>query len=121
MAQEHQTSVVGDVVVFIQKEMKLGRSHWKLGRVSRLVPSAADGIVRSVIIEYINHNEEFFRDTKRSVRKMAVLFHEGELTLTQTLNAAAKAADVAMVVQMRKVTAAESHPPSSSSLAELQI
>ena len=113
--------VVGDVVVFIQKEMKLGRSHWKLGRVSRLVPSAADGIVRSVIIEYINHNEEFFRDTKRSVRKMAVLFHEGELTLTQTLNAAAKAADVAMVVQMRKVTAAESHPPSSSSLAELQI
>jgi hypothetical protein len=49
--------------------------------------------VRTVIIEYKNAQENKFRTTRRSVRKVAVLHREDELELVQELNAAAREAE----------------------------
>ena len=96
--------VVGDIVVFVKEERVLGDSIWKLGRISRILPSAADGIIRSVIIEYKNAGEGVFQDTKRSVRRFAILYREGELALMDALNEAAKEADIALQVQLNHDT-----------------
>ena len=92
--------IVGDIVIFIQDECALGESHWRLGRITRLITSAANGLIYSAIIEYKNASEDHFRDTKRSVRKFAILHREGELGLMDTLNEAAKIADINLEVQL---------------------
>ena len=90
---------IGDIVVFIKDENVLGDSLWRLGRICKLIPSAADGIVRSVVIEYRNATEKTFRETKRSIRKVAILYREGDLGLIETLNEAAREADRALEVE----------------------
>lgn len=90
-----------DIVVFIADEMILGDSLWKLGRVTRLIPSQVDGIVRSVILEYKNFTEDVFRDTKRSVRKIAIIHREGDLYLMDMLNDAAMINDVKHAVELQ--------------------
>jgi hypothetical protein len=92
---------VEDIVVFIADEMILGDSLWKLGRVTRLIPSQVDGIVRSVILEYKNFTEDVFRDTKRSVRKIAIIHREGDLYLMDMLNDAAMINDVKHAVELQ--------------------
>ena len=86
---------VGDIVLFLvtDSEHLLGQPRWKIARVAE-VEVSRDGLVRVVILEYRNANELVFRRTRRAVRKVAVLHHEGELELTQELNAASKHANV---------------------------
>lgn len=83
---------VGDIVIFVETEGVMSRPPWKIGRVSAAEPGA-DGQVRVVVVEYRVPGERVLRSTRRSVRKVAVLHHEGELELVQQLNQAAHAAD----------------------------
>ena len=101
---------IGDIVVFLRDEMVLGDSIWKLGMVDELIPSEADGIVRSVLIKYKNPTwikspaEKKFKRTKRAVRKMAIIYREGELGVLQTINEAAKMDDVRCQVQLNNTS-----------------
>lgn len=83
---------VGDIVVFLDMESVLGRPPWRTGRVAE-AELGTDGAVRIAVIEYFNPSEKVARRTRRSVRKIAVLHHEGDLELVQELNRAAHAAD----------------------------
>ena len=93
-----------DIVVFLKhdKEATLGDTLWKLGRIVEVVGSEGDGKVRSVRIEYKNPNEEVFRTTYRSVRKIAILFKEGDIELTDVLNEAARSGDQLFIQHMRR-------------------
>ena len=86
---------IGDIVVFLKLEAEAGFGEpvWRMGRVEKLEFSA-DGIIRSVVISYKNNPEKVFRTTRRSVRKVAILHHEGDLELTEELNIASKAAGI---------------------------
>ena len=86
---------IGDIVVFLKLEAEAGFGEpvWRMGRVEKLEFSA-DGIIRSVVISYKNNAEKVFRTTRRSVRKVAILHHEGDLELTEELNIASKAAGI---------------------------
>ena len=86
---------VGDVVIFLKSESDVGFGDpvWKMGRVEE-VQYSNDGVIRSVKVLYKNHNERVFRSTTRSVRKIAILHHEGELELVEQLNHAAKDAGI---------------------------
>ena len=96
--------IVGDIVVFIRDEAVLGESLWKLGVIEKLIPSQADGKVRAVLISYRNPTELKNRVTKRDVRKMAILYREGELELMEILNEASKADDIRCRVQLQHHT-----------------
>jgi hypothetical protein len=87
--------VVGDIVVFLQqdKEATLGDTLWRLGRVVEIFESTGDDKVRAVKIEYKNASQSVFQTTTRSVRKLAILFREGELEMTEALNEAAREGD----------------------------
>lgn len=91
---------VGDVVIFPREEgsVDLGERAWRTGRVQSLKESA-DGAVREVVIAYKNQSEKQERITTRAVRRIAVIFQEGELELIQSLNEAAKQANVDYQVQ----------------------
>jgi hypothetical protein len=91
---------VDDIIVFLKvdKEVALGQSLWRLGRIKKIVISA-DSRVRQATIEYKNHNESKSRETCRPVRKIAIIHREGDLELVQELNRAAKEATVGF--QMR--------------------
>ena len=69
------------------------RTIWRTGRVVQVENSTSDGIVRVVIIEYQNSGEQVFRLTRRSVRKIAIVYKEDQLELIDELNQAAKASD----------------------------
>ena len=86
---------VGDIVIFMKSEsdVSFGDPVWKMGRVEE-VQYSNDGVIRSVKVLYKNHNERVFRSTTRSVRKIAILHHEGELELVEQLNHAAKDAGI---------------------------
>jgi Family of unknown function (DUF5641) len=86
---------VGDIVIFLKtgEEQALGEPIWRIGRVAEIEQSEGDSLVRTVIIEYKNAQENKFRTTRRSVRKVAVLHREDELELVQELNAAAREAE----------------------------
>lgn len=96
--------LVDDIVVFIRDEAVLGESIWKLGIIEELIPSAADGKIRAVIISYRNPSELKNRTTKRDVRKMAILYREGELELLEILNEASKVDDIQAQVQLNHRT-----------------
>jgi hypothetical protein len=85
---------VGDIVVFQKKgvDQVIGRPIWSIGRVTSVAVSPKDGKIRTVNIEYKNHNEQVTRNTCRAVRSVAVLFSEGDLDLTQKLSAASREA-----------------------------
>lgn len=88
-----------DIVIFTkeEKDRVLGEPVWRTGRISETVRSG-DGKVRSVVIQYKNPNESVYRNTHRSVRKIAVLHKEGELELVEELNLAAKQANVSFLL-----------------------
>ena len=83
---------VGDICVFlVDRGEAIHHEVWKLGRIVEASPGI-DGVLRSVTIEYQNATEKVRRRTRRSLRKVAVLFSEDEISLTERLNNAAKAA-----------------------------
>ena len=69
------------------------RTIWRTGRVVQVENSTSDGIVRVVIFKYQNSGEQVFRLTRRSVRKIAIVYKEDQLELIDELNQAAKASD----------------------------
>ena len=90
--------------MFIRDEAVLGESLWKLGMIDSLIPSKADGLIRAVMVRYRNPSEQTTRTTKRDVRKMAVIYREGELDLMQILNEASKVNDIRCQVQLQHLT-----------------
>ena len=95
---------VGDICVFLQdRGESINNETWKLGRVTA-AHASADGLVRSVTLEYANASESKLRTTRRSVRRVAALFGEDEVFLVDKLNSAAKRADVHHNLVMKQQT-----------------
>lgn len=92
----------GDIVVFLERDqdVTLGDTLWRLGRVTEIFESEGDRKIRSLKIEYKNASEETSRFTNRAARKVAILFREGELELTEILNDAARAGDQLFIRHM---------------------
>ena len=107
---------VGDIVLFLKHdgEKGFGGARWKIGRIT-VVEESRDDIPRVVTIEYRNPDESVFRETRRSVRKIAVIHHEGDLSLVEELNLAAKAAGVNFFRQKDN----QSHKNMKESMAQL--
>ena len=86
---------VGDIVIFLKMETEasFGEPVWRIGRVEE-VEYSVDGVIRTVVISYKNSNEKVFRSTRRSIRKIAILHHEGDLELVEQLNAASRVAGI---------------------------
>ena len=82
-------------------EVQLGDPVWRLGRVTATELSA-DGLVRVAEIEYKNNDESVLRKTRRAVRRIAVLHHEGDLELVDQLNEASKKACREFVANIKK-------------------
>ena len=93
--RNNETVKKGDIVMFVKTESEqvLGQPVWRIGRIAE-VEISRDGLIRTAIISYKNASEKVFRTTRRSVRKIAVLHHEGELELVQQLNQAARQTDI---------------------------
>lgn len=87
--------LVGDIVVFSKDDIEqhLGTVVWRLGRVIDVIKSS-DNLIREVRIQYKNVNETVFRETKRSVRQIAVVHSETDLQIVDVLNEAAKKANI---------------------------
>lgn len=85
----------GDIVIFPTKDPNalLGEMPWKLGRV-RTAEAGSDDLTRVVVIEYRIPGEETMRETRRSVRQIAILFDEESLEMVDCLNAAAKKTNI---------------------------
>ena len=83
-----------DVVIFIKKnpDKVMTEEVWKIGRVKEL-HEGRDGEVRQVTITYTNASENVTRETKRDIRHVAVIHHEGDLPLVDVLNRAQKSAN----------------------------
>ena len=80
-------------------EVKLGDPMWRLARVKEVETSHRDGLVRVVTCEYRNSTETEFRTTRRSVRKLAVIYTEAELDISQELHIASCKADINFMVK----------------------
>ena len=74
---------VGDVVLFLKNEKEL-ESQYQYGMVSRL-HLGEDGLVRSVDLDYVNHDEGKRRSTNRTVRKIVVIHTIEEIGISQEL------------------------------------
>ena len=74
---------VGDVVLFLKNEKEL-ESQYQYGMVSKL-HLGEDGLVRSVDLEYVNHDERKKRTTTRTVRKVVVIHTVEEIGISQEL------------------------------------
>ena len=92
---------VGDIVVFLKcdKDVALGQSLWRLGRIVE-VKVSADGAKRMLRIQYKHKKEKVFRDTWRTTRKIAIIHREGDLELIQELNSAAKIAAICIYARI---------------------
>ena len=88
----------GDIVIFMkdEKDKVLGEPLWRTGRITSVVRSKDDK-VRTIIIEYKNAKETVFRETRRSVRRVAVLHKEGDLELVEELNRASRQANISFL------------------------
>ena len=92
---------VNDVIIFLKldKDQTFGTPVWRIGIVVETIPSS-DNLIRSVKISYKNAGESVFRTVTRSVRSVAVLFSEGELSLAEEL-AMARAGNLENVAVLR--------------------
>ena len=85
----------GDIVVFLRApDEMIGDQLWRLGQISELIMSE-DGVIRQVIIRWRKHWKENFHETRRSVRHIAILFSEDELSLVDQLKVASVKANAA--------------------------
>ena len=83
---------VGDICVFVvDRGEAIHNEIWKVGRIISL-KEGTDGLIREVTIEYRNAPDEPFKTTRRITRRVAILFSEDELSITESLNIASKAA-----------------------------
>ena len=63
----------GDLVYYKKKEGNELSSPWVVGQVENIF-RGRDGVIRRAIIKYQNANEDFKRETERSVRKLIKLY-----------------------------------------------
>ena len=75
---------VGDVVLFLKNEKEL-ETQYQYGMVSKVYPGN-DGLIRSVDVDYQNHNENVRRTTKRGVRNLVVIHPVDEIGISQELS-----------------------------------
>ena len=73
---------VGDVVLVQDSGMIKGK--WKLGRIVRAEPSARDGCVRSVDIQYKNPDATSFITISRPVQRIVVILPVDEEEACET-------------------------------------
>ena len=91
-----------DIVVFLRAPDELvGDQLWRLGQVTHLITSD-DGVVRQVIIRWRKHWKEEFHETRRSVRHIAILFSEDELTLVDHIRSASSQCNIAYIMTQKK-------------------
>ena len=83
---------VGDVVLFLKKEGLLNETY-QYGMV-KSTETGRDGKIRSIVLQYRNHNERFDRDTRRAVRQLVMIHKVDEINLLQELGRIATIADM---------------------------
>ena len=89
----------GDIVVFLRAPDELiGDQLWRLGQVAHLITSE-DGVARQVIIRWRKHWKEEFHETRRSVRHIAILFSEDELSLVDHIRSASAQTNAAHILE----------------------
>ena len=69
---------VGDVVLFLKSEQE-SNLNYQYGIV-RSINKSSDGRVRTIEVEYQNHNEKLKRKTVRGVRDVVVIYRVDELS-----------------------------------------
>ena len=90
-----------DIVVFLRSPDELiGDQLWRLGQVTHLITSD-DGVVRQVILRWRKHWREEFHETRRSVRHIAILFSEDELTLVDHIRSASSHCNKAHMISSK--------------------
>ena len=78
-----------DIVIFLKldKDQTFGTTVWRVARATEIHVSK-DGKDHSVTLEYKNPNESTFRKVKRSIRSVAVLCSEDEISLGEKMGLA---------------------------------
>ena len=84
----------GDVVLFLKKEGLLNETY-QFGIIDS-VDKSRDNSVRSANVRYRNHNEEFDRTTRRSIRQLIVIHRVDELDIVHEL------CQIATITDMKK-------------------
>ena len=84
----------GDIVLFLKKEGLLNDTY-QYGMVEH-VEVGRDQKVRTATVKYRNHNEEFDRETRRSIRQLIVIHRIDELDIIHELGR------IATIVDMKK-------------------
>ena len=75
---------VGDVVLFLKSDKEFEHLY-QYGIVSQVV-QCLDGLIRTVVVDYQNHDEEFRRNTERGVRDIVVIHPVDELGISRELH-----------------------------------
>ena len=75
---------IGDVVLFLKSEKEFEHLY-QYGIITQVFHSK-DGHIRSVEVEYQNHNENTKRSTKRGVRELVIIHHVDELGISRELH-----------------------------------
>ena len=75
---------IGDVILFLKSDKEFEKLY-HYGLVQHLKHSK-DGLVREVVIEYQNSNENVKRVTSRGVREVVVIHPVDELGIIRELN-----------------------------------
>ena len=84
----------GDVVLFLRKEREYAGNH-QYGVIKK-VEVGRDKKIRSVVVEYMNHNENTKRETRRAVREIVVIHPVDELGIIREIG------NIATWVDMKK-------------------
>jgi hypothetical protein len=84
----------GDIVLFLKKEGLLNQTY-QYGMVEN-VEIGRDQKIRTATVKYRNHNEEFDRETRRSIRQLIVIHRIDELDIIYELGR------IATIVDMKK-------------------
>ena len=90
---------VGDVVLFLKKEREYA-GNYQYGIVKG-VDVGRDQKIRSVIVEYVNHNESSKRESRRAVREIVVVHPVNELSIIREIG------EIATWVDMKKKMSTE--------------
>ena len=82
----------GDVVLFLKKDGVLnGRYQYGMIKSTEI---GRDNKIRTVVVRYRNHNEDFDRETRRAVRQLIVIHRMDELDIIYELGKIATIADM---------------------------
>ena len=75
---------VGDIVLFLKSDKEFNRQY-QYGVISSTI-EGKDGLIRTAVVEYHNHNEKIKRTTRRSVRDLVVIHPINELGIMKELH-----------------------------------